>query len=365
MAAADPVPIFSELLIDWQLRHGRHDLPWQKSRDAYPVWLAEIMLQQTQVNTVIPYYGRFMADFPTVSALAAAPLEAVLERWAGLGYYARARNLHDCAQQVMRRHAGCFPRACDELVRLPGIGRTTAAAIAVFAFGARAAILDGNVKRVLCRCFGVAEAPGTARGEKTLWALAESLLPAHSIEAYTQGLMDLGATCCVRSSPACDACPLQSLCVARRENRQGELPARRARKVVPERSMGVLLMTDGRGVLLQRRPPAGIWGGLLVFPEGDEAAAQALARCHGWQVRELENLPAYRHGFTHFHLLLRPLLCHLAPVESGGQLPSALVWCDLQDAETAAVPAPVRKILRTLTIQAPDPHCRCGKAPQE
>ncbi|MCH2221614.1 MAG: A/G-specific adenine glycosylase, partial [Dechloromonas sp.] len=207
---------FTEQLITWQKVAGRHDLPWQNTRDAYRIWLSEIMLQQTQVGTVIPYYLRFLDSFPTVEALAAAPIEAVIEHWAGLGYYARARNLHRCAQQVATHFGGKFPANANELAELPGIGRSTAAAVAAFAFGQRAAILDGNVKRVLCRQFGIDGFPGQAAIHRKLWDLAESLLPEGDIERYTQGLMDLGATLCTRSRPRCDDCPVAAGCVARR-----------------------------------------------------------------------------------------------------------------------------------------------------
>lgn len=260
------ISTFSVRLVAWQKRHGRHDLPWQATRDAYRIWLSEIMLQQTQVSTVVSYYLRFLDRFPTVETLAASPLEAVLEHWAGLGYYARARNLHRAARIVVEKHAGEFPRTQDALVELPGVGRSTAAAIAVFAFGASAAILDGNVKRVLCRCFGIEGFPGEAAIERRLWRLAESLLPAEDLAPYTQGLMDLGATVCVRGKPDCAACPLCKQCVAFVAGRQMELPAARPRKQLPERTVTQLLLSDGHEILLERRPAAGIWGGLLSFP---------------------------------------------------------------------------------------------------
>ena len=215
---------FADRLIRWQEKHGRHDLPWQRTRDAYRIWLSEIMLQQTQVATVIPYYRRFLQRFPDIAALAAAPVEAVLEAWAGLGYYARARHLHRCAGVLVIEHAGRFPRDISQLAALPGIGRSTAAAIGVFAFGIRAAILDGNVKRVLARCFHVEGPPPV---ERSLWQLSESLLPDTHLEGYTQGLMDLGATVCTRARPSCGDCPLQADCVARRHGRQADRPTAR------------------------------------------------------------------------------------------------------------------------------------------
>ena len=336
---------FPENLILWQKQQGRHDLPWQGRRDAYRVWLSEIMLQQTQVATVIPYYRRFLESFPDVTALARAPLDTVLEHWAGLGYYARARNLHRCARIVSERHAGQFPQSAADLADLPGIGRSTAAAIAVFAFGARAAILDGNVKRVLTRCFGVEGFPGATAVERSLWALAESLLPKQEIEAYTQGLMDLGASLCARSRPQCALCPQQTLCVACREGRQDELPQRRPAKVLPEREVHWLLLCDGQHVFLEKRPPTGIWGGLLSLPEGDWALAGSFAARQGCRLLGQQALPPKQHGFTHFRLTMHVLHCHVArqalPLMEPGR-----TWLALADVGKAALPTPVRQILQ-------------------
>ncbi len=335
-------PGFSARLIAWQRQHGRHDLPWQETRDPYRIWLSEIMLQQTQVSAVIPYYQRFLGHFPDLASLAAAPVEAVLADWAGLGYYARARNLHACARQIMTAHHGHFPGTAEELAKLPGIGRSTAAAIAAFSFGERSAILDGNVKRVLCRHFGIAGFPGSRSVEQELWALATELLPERSIEAYTQGQMDLGATLCTRSRPRCDACPLAATCVARRDQRQNELPEARPRAARPERSTTLLMITDGQRLLLERRPPSGLWGGLLVPPEG---LPQTVLPRYGLRARLIQPLPLLRHSFTHFHLSIHPLLCHVEAVP--GTVGEALVqWVDLRQAEEAGVPAPVRKLIR-------------------
>ena len=342
-------PSFSSRLIAWQAQQGRHDLPWQpqpgKPRDAYCIWLSEIMLQQTQVSTVIPYYARFLERFPDIEALAAAPLESVLELWAGLGYYARARNLHRCAQIVVGEHGGHFPQLAEQIAKLPGIGRSTAAAISAFAFGQRAAILDGNVKRVLARCFAIEGFPGTAKTEKELWALAESLLPITQIEAYTQGLMDLGATLCTRSKPFCSACPMHDLCLARQGGRQAELPAGKPRKAIPERQTRMLLLTDGRRVLLERRPPSGIWGGLLALPEIEPGAAENFARRHGCRVLDTQALAPLRHSFTHFRLTIETLFCRVQATTRLAAEPG-WEWLDLQALETAALPTPVRKLLR-------------------
>lgn len=332
---------FTEHLIAWQKVAGRHDLPWQNTRDPYRIWLSEIMLQQTQVATVIPYYQRFLARFPNVGALAAAPIEAVIEHWAGLGYYARARNLHRCARQVVADHGGRFPEDPAQLVELPGIGRSTAAAIAAFAYGRRAAILDGNVKRVLCRHFGIEGFPGQAAVERELWALAEHLLPETGIEAYTQGLMDLGATLCTRGQPRCGYCPLAAACIACRDSRQGELPQARPRKAVPERTAGFVLISDGRRLLLERRPPSGLWGGLLVPPEGE--VSQVLGRL-GLQAIDQRQLAPLKHAFTHFRLTLQPVLCQVAAGAAVGE--PGLEWIDIPDAAGAGVPTPIAKLIR-------------------
>jgi len=336
-----PLPSFAERLLRWQKAAGRHDLPWQQTRDAYRIWLSEIMLQQTQVATVIPYYQRFLEAFPDVRTLAAAPIERVIQLWAGLGYYARARNLHRCAQRVVAEHGGQFPDSPEQLAALPGIGRSTAAAIAAFAYGRRAAILDGNVKRVLCRQFGVDGFPAASAVDRRLWALADSLLPDGDIEAYTQGLMDLGATVCTRSRPQCAICPLEADCVARISGRQHELPASRPRPQLPERRSGFVLITDGQHLLLERRPPSGLWGGLLVPPEG--AVDTVLAR-YGLHQLDQRALPPLRHTFTHFRLLLEPVLCR---VQAGSRVAEpGSEWLALDTAAGAGVPTPIRKLIR-------------------
>lgn len=338
---------FAARLIRWQERHGRHDLPWQRTRDAYRVWLSEIMLQQTQVATVIPYYQRFLQRFPDITALATAPVEAVLEAWAGLGYYARARNLHRCARTVLAEHAGQFPRETARLAELPGIGRSTAAAIGIFAFGIRAAILDGNVKRILARCFCVEGFPGGPRVEKKLWRLSESLVPSAEVEAYTQGLMDLGSIVCTRTHPACGDCPVRVDCAAFRDGRQSELPASRPAKTLPEREARVLVLINAQRVLLMRRPPAGIWGGLLSLPELGEEDAVAFARRHGFHARFIQELPALRHAFSHFHLTLRPCLCQVEKTDWQASEPG-WEWLATDKGGSAALPAPILRILRNL-----------------
>lgn len=339
--------IFSARLIKWQGQHGRHDLPWQNTRDAYRIWLAEVMLQQTQVGTVIPYYTRFLERFPTIEMLAQAPLASVLELWAGLGYYARARNLHHCAQVIVTDFGGEFPKEVQVIAGLPGIGRSTAAAISAFAFGTRAAILDGNVKRVLARCFGIEGFPGAAKTEKALWSLADALLPAGDIEAYTQGLMDLGSTLCTPRKPFCSSCPLHALCIACREGRQAELPVAKPGKVLPERVTSLLLLTDGKHVLLERRPPFGIWGGLLTLPEGGIDEAREFARRYGFRLLDMQALPSFKHTFSHFRLNIHPLLC-AAEVKACLVAEAGWQWLEYDQIETAALPTPIRRLLRGL-----------------
>lgn len=345
---------FAPTLIAWQHKHGRHDLPWQNTRDPYRIWLSEIMLQQTQVSTVVPYYVRFLERYPDVAALAAAPIDDVMALWAGLGYYSRARNLHRCAQAVVERHGGAFPASPEALAELPGIGRSTAAAIASFAFGARATILDGNVKRVLARVFGVEGFPGDKRIENEMWALAEALLPDAAeptdVTAYTQGLMDLGATLCVRGKPECGRCPFAGECVAQRSGRQRELPAARPKKAVPTRRTWMLVLRDGDAVLLQRRPPAGIWGGLWSLPEADGDAALA-RRAREFGGAALVPLAPLTHTFTHFRLEIEPRLAELDGA-AGGAPPAAddeTAWVLLDRLDAYGVPAPVRKLLDGLS----------------
>jgi A/G-specific adenine glycosylase len=308
---------FAAKLIAWQRRHGRHGLPWQGTRDPYRIWLSEVMLQQTQVATVIPYYERFVAKYPDVAALAAASEDEVLRLWSGLGYYARGRNLH-AASRVLQRG---FPRTAARIAELPGVGRSTAAAIAVFAFGERAAILDANAKRVIARCFGLST-------KEEMWRKAERLLPPRGIETYTQALMDLGATVCTRK-PACGGCPVRAGCVARSTGRIAELPAARPRKPLPQKQVTWFVYRSAGKVLLERRPAPGIWGGLWCFPEKRRFRAKA------------RPLAPIEHGFTHFRLRIQPLL-HEMRREGGG------LWIDIPDALTAAIPAPVKKLLQDL-----------------
>lgn len=335
---------FADRLVAWQLRHGRHQLPWQ-TRDPYLIWLSEIMLQQTQVNTVIPYYEKFVAAFPTVAALAAAPLDTVLAHWSGLGYYQRARNLHRAAQQVMEQHSGAFPATFADLQTLPGIGRSTAAAIAVFAGNERQAILDGNVRRVLARHRGIVGDPAQAAVQTKLWQLAEILLPeGEDIGPYTQGLMDLGSLICTRRRPHCTTCPIAADCVAQLENRQEELPSARRRPTVTERQVVWLMLRHENEVYLEQRPPSGIWGGLWTLPEfADDAAANSwLGR---WCNPDLSVLAEISHRFTHLQLTARVYLADL-PVVPGCAAESAGHWFSTAGLSGIGLPQPVTLLLQ-------------------
>lgn len=341
-------PSFSAAVIGWQKQHGRHALPWQQTRDAYRVWLSEIMLQQTQVAAVIPYYQKFLASFPDVQSLAAAPSEAVMAHWSGLGYYTRARNLHRCAQRVVAEHGGIFPRDPALLQDLPGIGRSTAAAIAAFSYGVQAAILDGNVKRVFARVFGIEGYPGAKPVEDAMWQRAVALLPQQGVESYTQGLMDLGATLCTRSKPSCQTCPLAQRCVALASGRTAELPVRKPKKAIPEKHTGMLVIVDQGQVLLEQRPDSGIWGGLLslpeVAPEGDVATALERATAAFGSIASYQALSGFTHVFTHFKLHIAPFQITLAQ-RLDGIAESGHVWYPADRLADAPLPAPVKKLL--------------------
>ena len=340
---------FATRLVAWQKLQGRHDLPWQVS-DPYRVWLSEIMLQQTQVTAVLGYYSRFLQHFPDVASLAAASVDEVLALWSGLGYYSRARNLHKAAVMVMEEFGGQFPAQREEIQRLPGVGRSTAAAIAAFAFGQRETILDGNVKRVLARCFGIAGFTGEKAVENRLWALAESLLPLDSTQmtAYTQGLMDLGATVCGRK-PACTVCPMVDGCTAAQQGRTHELPTPRPKKAVPTRHTVMLLAQHGDKVWLERRPPTGIWGGLLSLPElADTAAVEHWLGEQG-SGDVLPSWPELEHVFTHFRLIITPVPVRLDALASTRVQDSVGQWLPLAQAVDAGLPAPVKRLLQRLT----------------
>lgn len=358
------VASFARRLIDWQRRHGRHDLPWQGTRDPYRIWVAEVMLQQTQVATALRYYSRFLESFPDVAALARAPLDAVLARWSGLGYYRRAHHLHAAARVVMAEHGGRFPADSATLAALPGIGRSTAAAVAAFASGERAAILDGNVKRVLARHRGIDGWPGERDVETRMWALAESLLPragASPIAVYTQALMDLGATLCTRLRPRCGECPVAADCVARIEGCVDDLPHPRPGRSVPSRALRVLVVERGDRLALEKRPSIGVWAGLWSLPElslGDDVTAAVVARFGVAPATQRAATP-FVHRFTHFALTLHPLYVRLPYAAECGAGVAAMVraaelddaaagvgWFTPDEALASALPAPIRALLR-------------------
>ena len=345
---------FADRVIAWQKEKGRHDLPWQQNGDAYRVWLSEVMLQQTQVATVIPYYRRFIDSFPDVHALAVAPIDSVMAHWAGLGYYSRARNLHRCARLIVEEHAGNFPRDVDALARLPGIGRSTAGAIAALSFGARAPILEGNVKRVLARQFGVDGYPGTPSVERVLWELATELLPASQMQTYTQGLMDLGATVCTRGHPHCGSCPVRETCVALAQAKIDVLPTPRPVKQRPVKSATVLVIRDGESVMLEVRPPAGIWGGLISLPEfeadaSDASIVSAVEMRYGLCVELHERLGSIRHDFTHYTYVLQPRMARIKG--TAGIANSSLRAVSDHQLHGAPLPAPILRLM--LRISSP------------
>jgi A/G-specific adenine glycosylase len=346
---------FRAEVLAWFDRYGRKTLPWQIARNPYRVWISEIMLQQTQVATVVPYFERFMARFPDVATLAAAPVDEVIALWAGLGYYARARNLHKAAKVLMERHGGKFPKDLEALQALPGIGRSTAGAILSLGLGLRAAILDGNVKRVLCRYAGLAGWPGETRIDRELWRLSETCTPAERVADYNQAMMDLGAMVCVKRAPACGTCPLASGCVARREGLTEAIPAPKPRREQPVRRCLMLVLLNGRGeVWLEKRPPVGIWGGLRSLPEfEDEADLKDWCQRQNIGTAGWERLPERRHTFSHYHLDFTPVLLRAAPPGSAVAEDTGAGWFRPEAAE--GLPAPVRRLLRDLAEASAGP----------
>lgn len=342
---------FAAALLAWFDGHGRKHLPWQQQITPYRVWISEIMLQQTQVATVIPYYERFMQRFPEVRALAAAADDEVLHLWTGLGYYARARNLLKAARLIVAEHGGEFPDNIEAVQALPGIGRSTAGAILAISKAQRHPILDGNVKRVLTRCFGIQGFPGETAIERDLWSLADACTPAQRVGHYTQAIMDLGATVCVRSRPLCVACPMHEPCIARREGMQAILPTPKPRKARPERTAyaAILRRSDG-AVLLERRPPVGIWGGLWTFPQFDahDAALTWMERHTGEGALATRALPPYSHSFTHFDLTLQPILLHAPREQSAIADGERYCWYDAKQPAKIGLAKPAVDLIRGL-----------------
>lgn len=346
---------FSQRLLKWYDQHGRKHLPWQQQVNAYRVWVSEIMLQQTQVATVIPYFERFMQRFPDVVTLANAELDEVLHLWTGLGYYARGRNLHKAAIQIRDQHRGQFPLEIEQVIALPGIGRSTAAAILSLSQDQHHAILDGNVKRVLARHQAIDGWPSAPAVEKQMWQLAEQLTPTTRNNAYTQAIMDLGATVCRRSKPLCELCPVSSDCQALAQARQGELPTPRPKKNIPTRHTTMLMINNQDGeVLLQQRPPAGIWGGLWCFPQIEQDSPDNDAILN-WCQQHIggkhtlhERWPSLRHTFSHFHLMIEPVQIKLsrAPTRIAEQ---GYEWHPPHKVELGLA-APVKELLQRLTL---------------
>lgn len=340
---------FAAALLNWYDQHGRKDLPWQQSPTPYHVWLSEIMLQQTQVSTVIGYYQRFIERFPDIEKLANAGQDEVLALWSGLGYYARARNLHKTARVVRDEYQGTMPASLEELTALPGIGRSTAGAIMTLAYHQRFAILDGNVKRVLARFFAVAGWPGRKKTENELWQLAETLLPRERIANYIQAQMDLGATLCTRSKPACDRCPLQTDCRAYALGKQTDFPGKKPRKTIPTRQTHWLVFQNEQGeVLLEQRPQQGIWGGLWSFPETADGSNITQLCQQQWQLKVLSQseLSPRQHVFTHFRLDIQP---HLLQCRADGVADKDQGnWYKIEDTFGLGLPAPVKSFLKSL-----------------
>jgi len=337
---------FSDRVLSWFDEHGRKDLPWQQGKDPYPIWVSEIMLQQTQVLTVIPYYQRFISSFPTVHALAAAELDAVLHHWSGLGYYARARNLHRAANVILSEHGGAFPDTLDEVTALPGIGPSTAGAILSLSRDERHPILDGNVKRVLARHAAVGGWPGKTAVQQQLWELAEQRTPTSRVGAYTQAIMDLGATLCTRSKPACERCPVVSDCEAHAANTVADYPGRKPKKAKPLRQTTMLIARTAEHVYLERRPEAGIWGGLWSLPELDERSIES------WCQDELnataatsESWQTLRHSFSHYDLDIQPILVRIDSPLSKVADSDSTTWYRLDETPPGGIAAPVRKLL--------------------
>ncbi|MDH5446748.1 MAG: A/G-specific adenine glycosylase [Gammaproteobacteria bacterium] len=343
---------FDKKLLAWFDQHGRHDLPWQTERSPYRVWVSEIMLQQTQVTTVIPYFERFMARFPDITTLATAKLDEVLHLWTGLGYYARARNLHKAAGMVHDHHKGMLPVEFDEVIALPGIGRSTAGAILAQSLGQRHPILDGNVKRVLTRLHAIEGWPVKKDIENTLWQLAEDYTPTSRLADYTQAIMDLGATLCRRGKPDCPACPFNQHCQARQQDSVHLFPTPKARKVLPVKQTRMLLLQDQQGqFLLQQRPPAGIWGGLWSFPECslETDIEQWCAIELGLNIDVDQHQEILRHTFSHYHLDIHPIRATLKNHTDRVMEDVASVWYNTRQPEALGLPGPVRQMLENLS----------------
>lgn len=345
-------PQFSQAVLNWYELYGRKELPWQLEKSPYHVWLSEVMLQQTQVITVIPYFQRFIERFPDIMSLAKAPLDEVLHLWTGLGYYARARNLHKAAQKIAEDYDGIFPTEFEEVLALPGIGRSTTGAILSLSQNQHYPILDGNVKRVLARCYAVSGWPGEKKIEQQLWQLSEDVTPAKGVAQFNQAMMDLGAMTCTRSRPKCELCPLNQGCIAYENQSWSDYPGKKPRKQLPIKSTWFLLLQQGNKVWLEQRPNIGIWGGLYCFPQFDTEIALT-----NWLEKyrlsgQKSQLIAFRHTFSHFHLDIIPMLVHVKQAKRLVE-PSAGIWFDLNNPQLVGLATPVESLLNHLRSEAP------------
>lgn len=345
---------FQKMLLTWFDKHGRKDLPWQQNKTPYRVWVSEIMLQQTQVTTVIPYFLRFMTRFPNIQTLARAEEDEVLHLWTGLGYYSRARNLHRTAKIICQEYSGAFPQTLDALVTLPGIGQSTAGAILTLAMQQKATILDGNVKRVLTRLHGITQWPGEKAVLEQLWQIATRLTPNKRVDDYTQAIMDMGATLCVRGQPLCPQCPFAKHCLAHRQGIEKSIPQAKPRKTLPVREATMLILQHQQHVLLQKRPQTGIWGGLWSLPElsGTLSEKTIQAACKAQfklTPKHISLQDSFRHTFSHFHLDILPAVITLRTRPAKIIDSEEQIWYNLQQSQTVGLPAPVKKLLRELT----------------
>lgn len=350
---------FSEAVLEWFDRHGRKDLPWQRDPSSYRVWISEIMLQQTRVSSVIDYFQRFVERFPDIAALANAPMDEVLHYWSGLGYYARARNLHKAALMIRDQYQGVFPRRFEEVIGLPGIGRSTAGAILSLAQSQRYAILDGNVKRVLARFHAIEGWPGQATVQAMLWQFAEQHLPKNRLAHYTQAMMDLGATRCTRVQPLCQECPLSAGCAARLQGRVHELPTPKPSKPLPTRKTQMLLLQNEHDeILLEKRPDSGIWGGLWSFPEcaADTNLADWCQDTLGFQLERCKVWPEVRHTFSHFHLSITPTHAHIEGPPKRVMESQRYVWYNSKRPQAYGLAAPVIRLLAKMDESMSNPQ---------
>lgn len=346
---------FARQVLTWYHQFGRKTLPWQQEKTPYKVWLSEVMLQQTQVTTVIPYFERFMAQFPSVAELSAAPIDHVLHLWTGLGYYARARNLHKAACQVMSEHQGQFPETFEQVVALPGVGRSTAGAILSLSLGQHHAILDGNVKRVLARYFAVEGWPGQRDVESKLWALSEAVTPQQEVAAFNQAMMDLGAMVCTRSRPKCELCPLNEGCIAHAQHNWQDYPGKKPKKDLPTREAWLLLLQLDDQVLLEKRPSLGIWGGLYSFPQfSDRLEMEEWLLQRGIKAKQ-QQLNSFKHTFSHFHLQIIPVLIELSTMTALME-ESVTLWYNLTQPQSVGLAAPVQRILNELSYELAIEH---------